>query len=160
MKKLFRYLDQNLEEILMVAFLTVIACVILLNVVMRYVMRRPLPWPEELARYCYVYSGMLSAGYCLRRGVNFRVDLLYKVFPKPLQVVIEYAGKLIVLFLYAYMGYSSIDLIRQTTSVSTAMQIPMNYIYLAIPIGMTLGVIRGIQDLVLYTKKTFKKEEA
>lgn len=158
MKKVFEYLEKNLEEMLMVFFLIIIALVILLNVVMRYVFKHPLPWPEELARYCYVYSGMLSAGYCLRRNVNFRVDLLYKVFPKPIQIVIEYVGKIIVLFLYAFMAYSSIDLVTQTTSISTAMQIPMKYVYLSIPIGMTLGVLRAIQDLVVYTKNVFRKE--
>ena len=158
MKKVFEYLEKNLEEILMVILLAIIACVILLNVIMRYVFKQALPWPEELARYCYVYSGMLSAGYCLRRNVNFRVDLLYKVFPKPVQIVIEYIGKLLTLFLYAFMAYASFDLIAKTTSVSTAMQISMKYVYLSIPIGMTLGVIRAIQDLVIYTKNTFQKE--
>lgn len=160
LKRVFKYLDQNLEEIIMVFLLTVIALVILLNVIMRYVFKHPLPWPEELARYCYVYSGMFSAGYCLRRNVNFRVDLIYKAFPRPVQIVIEYVGKLIVLFLYTFMAYSSISLVQQTTSMSTAMQIPMKYIYLSIPIGMTLGVIRAVQDLVVYSKNVFSGKEA
>ena len=159
MKKVFDYLNKNLEELMMVILLAVIACVILLNVVMRYVFKQALSWPEELARYCYVYSGMFSAGYCLRRNVSFRVDLLYKVFPKPMQIAIEYTGKIIVLFLYAFMAYASLDLIAKTTSASTAMQLPMKYVYLSIPIGMTLGVIRAIQDLITYTRNTFQKEE-
>ena len=159
MKKFLKFLDESFEECLMVVCLVIISCVILLNVIMRYVFKAPLSWPEELARYCYVYSGMLSAGYCLRRGISFRVDLLYQVFPKPVKILIEYIGKLLVLFLYAFMAYSSINLIKTTTSISTAMQIPIKYIYLSIPIGMTLGVIRGIQDLIRYTIKIFKKEE-
>ena len=87
------------------------------------------------------------------------MDLIYKMFPKPVQIVIEYIGKILTLFLYAFMAYSSIDLIAKTTSASTAMQIPMKYVYLSIPIGMTLGVIRAIQDLVTYTQNTFRKEE-
>lgn len=159
MKKFLKFLDESFEECLMVVCLVIISCVILLNVVMRYIFKAPLSWPEELARYCYVYSGMFSAGYCLRRGISFRVDLLYQVFPKPVKILIEYIGKLLVLFLYAFMAYSSINLIKTTTSISTAMQIPIKYIYLSIPIGMTLGVVRGIQDLIRYTIKTFKKEE-
>ena len=159
MKKAFDYLNKNLEEVMMVILLAIIACVILLNVIMRYVFKQALPWPEELARYCYVYSGMFSAGYCLRRNVSFRVDILYKVFPKPVQIAIEYTGKIIVLFLYAFMAYASLDLIAKTTSASTAMQLPMKYVYLSIPIGMTLGIIRAVQDLVSYTRHTFQKEE-
>lgn len=152
MKKLIQFLDEDLEEALMVVCLVIITLVIMLNVVMRR-LGMTLPWPEELARYCYVYSGMFSAGYCLRRNVNFRVDLLYQVFPRPVKILIEYAGKILVLFLYAFMACASFNLLASTTSVSTAMQIPMKYIYLSIPIGMTLGVIRGIQDIIRYTRK-------
>ena len=159
MKKVLHYLDENLEELLMVILLVIIACSILLNVIMRYVFKSALSWPEELSRYCYVYSGMLSAGYCLKRGVSFRVDILYKMFPKTIQIIIEYISKIVVLFLYAFMAYSSINLIATTTSVSTALRIPMQYIYLSIPIGMGLGVIRGIQDLVAYTRNLMKKGE-
>lgn len=158
MRKIIKFLDEGLEEALMVICLVIITLVIMLNVIMRRT-GMTLPWPEELARYCYVYSGMLSAGYCLRRNVNFRVDLLYQMFPRPVKILIEYAGKILVLFLYAFMTYASFDLIATTTSVSTAMQIPMKYIYMSIPIGMTLGVIRAIQDLIRYTLALRKGEK-
>ena len=158
MKRLIKFLDEDLEEALMVICLVIITLVIMLNVIMRRQVMT-LPWPEELARYCYVYSGMLSAGYCLRRNVNFRVDLLYQVFPRPVKILIEYAGKILVLFLYAFMTYASFNLIATTTSMSTAMQIPMKYIYMSIPIGMTLGVIRAIQDLIRYTMALRKGEK-
>lgn len=158
MKKFLKFLDEDLEETLMVICLVIITLVIMLNVIMRRI-GMTLAWPEELARYCYVYSGMFSAGYCLRRNVNFRVDLLYQVFPRPVKILIEYIGKILVLFLYAFMTYASFNLIATTTSMSTAMQIPMKYIYLSIPIGMSLGVIRAIQDLVRYTMNLNRKEE-
>lgn len=159
MKKFLKFLDEGFEETLMVICLVIITLVIMLNVIMRR-LGMTLGWPEELARYCYVYSGMFSAGYCLRRNVNFRVDLLYQVFPRPVKILIEYTGKILVLFLYAFMTYASFNLIATTTSVSTAMQISMKYVYMSIPIGMALGVLRAIQDLVRYTKNLGKKEES
>lgn len=143
----------------MVFFLVIITLVIMLNVIMRR-LGMTLPWPEEIARYCYVYSGMISAGYCLRKNVNFRVDLLYQMFPRPMKILIEYVGKILVLFLYSFMAYASFNLIATTTSVSTALQLPMKYVYMSIPIGMILGVIRAIQDLIRYTMNLKEKEEA
>ena len=35
----------------------------------------------------------------------------------------------------------------------------MKYVYMAIPLGFGLGTIRGVQDLILFTRKTFGKEE-
>lgn len=160
MKKVFHYLDKNLEELLLIILLAVIACLILLNIVMRYIFKSALSWPEELCRYCYVYSGMLTAGYCIKKNAGFRVDILYNFFPRPLRIVIEYISRILVTLLWGFMAYSSIGLIAATSTVSSALKIPMQFVYLSIPIGMTLGVIRGIQDLVFYTKRTFKKEES
>lgn len=159
MKKILKFLDERLEETLMVFFLVIITLVIMLNVIMRR-LGMTLPWPEEIARYCYVYSGMISAGYCLRKNVNFRVDLLYQMFSRPMKILIEYVGKILVLFLYSFMAYASFNLIATTTSVSTALQLPMKYVYMSIPIGMILGVIRAIQDLIRYTMNLKEKEEA
>ena len=152
MKKVFTYLEENLEEILMVILLVALSLVMIAQVVARYVFQAGFTWAEEFCRYCFVYSGMLSAGYCIRKGVGLRVDALYGFFPQLLKTIIDVAGKILVTLVYAYMAYGSISLIANTTSISTAMQLPMQYVYAAIPLGMGLGAIRGVQDLV----KTFK----
>lgn len=158
MKKVFSYLEQNLEEILMVILLGAISLVIFAQVIARF-FNQGFPWAEEFCRYCFVYTGMLSAGYCIRKGVGIRVDALYGFFPKPMKLVIDYAGKILVTAIYAYLAWGSIGLIANTTNLSTAMQLPMKYVYMAIPLGFGLGTIRGVQDLVLFTKKTFAKKE-
>lgn len=158
MKKVAAYLEENLEEILMVFLLGVISVVIFAQVIAR-LFGKGFPWAEELCRYCFVYTGMLSAGYCIRKGVGIRVDAIYGFFPHWLKLVIDYTGKILVTAIYAYLAYSSIGLIAITSNLSTAMQLPMKYVYLSIPIGFGLGTIRGVQDLVKFTRKTFGKKE-
>ena len=150
--KIVKWLDENLEEFLMLILLAVISVVIMMQVFMRYFMHSALSWPEELCRFCFVYTGALSAGYCLRKGVGIRVDLLLHVMPKPLKILMDYAGKILTIVVYALIFYHSIILIGKTTTLSTAMQVPMKWIYAAFPLGMGLGIIRGIQDLITYTK--------
>ena len=94
MKKIFTYLEENLEEILMVILLGAIALVIFAQVIAR-LFDKGFPWAEEFCRYCFVYTGMISAGYCIRKGVGIRVDALYSFFPKAVQLVIDYAGKIL-----------------------------------------------------------------
>ena len=161
MKKIVAYLEENLEEIVMVILLAALSLVMIAQVVARYVFKSGFTWAEEFCRYCFVYSGMFSAGYCIRKKVAIRVDALYGFFPKAVKIVIDYAGKLLLTGVYAYLAYGSIGLIRSTTSISTAMQLPMQYVYAAIPMGFGLGAIRGVQDLVHYTREVFggKKEE-
>ena len=106
-----------------------------------------------------MYSGLLSAGYCVRKGVGIRVDALYGFFPKGLKLAIDYAGKILLTAIYAYLAWGSIGLISITTNLSTAIQLPMKYVYMSIPLGFGLGTIRGVQDLVLFTRKTFGGKE-
>lgn len=159
MKKLFTYLEENLEEILMVILLVALSLVMMAQVIARYVFQAGFTWAEEFCRYCFVYSGMLSAGYCIRKGVGLRVDALYGFFPQIMKTVIDLAGKILVTAVYAYMAYGSIGLIATTTSISTAIQLPMQYVYAAIPLGMGLGAIRGVQDLIKTVKGLAAKKE-
>jgi len=152
MKKIVSWLDDNLEETILVALLLAMSCVMMMQVIVRYVFSSAMAWPEEFCRYCFVYSGMLSAGYCIRKKVGIRVDLVVNFMPKLIRIFLEYFSKLTLLTLYGYLFYSSFGLISITTTVSSAMQLPIKFVYMAFPIGFGLGTIRGIQDLVLYTK--------
>ena len=158
MKKFIIWLDYNLEEFLMLILLAAISCVTMLQIIMRYFFGSALPWPEEFSRFCFVYTGTISAGYCLRRKVGIRMDTLINFFPRPLKILLDYAGKLLTLFVYAMIFYHSFGLIAKTTTLSTAMQVPFQVIYAAFPFGMGLGCIRSVQDLILYTREILQKE--
>lgn len=159
MKKIWNYLEENLEEILMVLLLAAFSLVMFAQVIARNIFNHGFTWAEEMCRYLFVYSGLLSAGYCIRKGLGIRVDAVYNLFPKPIQVFIDLFSKVLTIVVYAYIAYKSIGLIKSTTTISSAMQLPMKYVYAAIPLGMGLGTIRGVQDLVKYCKKTFGKGE-
>jgi len=90
MKKIVSWLDDNLEETILVALLLAMSCIMMMQIVVRYVFSAPMSWPEEFCRYCFVYSGMLSAGYCIRKKVGIRVDLLVNFMPRPIQIILDY----------------------------------------------------------------------
>ena len=159
MKKIWNYLEENLEEVLMVLLLAAFSLVMFAQVIARNIFNHGFTWAEEMCRYLFVYSGLLSAGYCIRKGLGIRVDAVYNLFPKPVKIFIDLFSKVLTIVVYAYIAYKSIGLIKSTTTISSAMQLPMKYVYAAIPLGMGLGTIRGVQDLVKYCKKTFGKGE-
>ena len=159
MKKVWTYLEENLEEILMVILLAAFSVVMMVQVIARNIVGGGFTWAEEVCRYLFVYSGMLSAGYCIRKGLTIRVDAVYNFFPKPVKIFIDLFSKVLTILVYAYIAYMSIGLIQTTTSISAAMQLPVKYVYASIPLGMGLGTIRGVQDLVKYCKATFGKGE-
>lgn len=158
MKKILEWLDKYLEESLMVVMLVMISCITMFQVIMRYFFHSALPWPEELCRFAFVYSGTLSAGYCIRNKCMLGVDVLTNFLPKFLQKVLMIIGKVLLLVTWSYLAYCSIALIKGTTTLSTAMQLPYKYVYAAFPIGFGLGVIRQIQDFYFMFKKQGKEE--
>lgn len=157
MKKVISWLDENCEEFLMLILLALISVIIMLQVIMRYCFHHALSWPEEFTRFCFVYTGCLSAGYCIRKGVGIRVDLLLNFFPKPLKILMDYAGRLTTMAVYGLIFYHSFGLIAKTSTLSTAMQLPFKWVYAGFPIGFGIGLIRCVQDLVKYTA-SLKKE--
>lgn len=148
MKKVLKYLDDHFEETIMVALLAFICCATMLQIIMRYFFHHALPWPEEFCRFAFVYTGFLSAGYCIKNKSVLRVDVLIQFLPKVVQNAITILGKVLTLVVYLYLGWNSFNLIATTTSVSTAMQISYKFVYAALPIGFFLGALRQVQEFV------------
>lgn len=60
MKKVFVWLNDSLEEFLMVASLILMTLIMGIQVFSRYVLGASLSWSEELTRYIFVWAGFLS----------------------------------------------------------------------------------------------------
>ena len=157
MKKVLKFLDDHFEEVIMVVLLAFICCATMLQIIMRYFFHHALPWPEEFCRFAFVYTGFLSAGYCIKNKSVLCVDVLIQFLPKFSQEAITILGKLLTLVVYLYLGWNSLNLIATTTSVSTAMQVSYKFVYAALPIGFFLGAFRQIQDFVLMAKNRGKE---
>jgi len=155
MKKIIKWLNINFEEKLLAIFLVIIACIIIFQVFMRYIVRSALPWPEEFSRYCFVYSTMLSMGYCIRKDAMLRVDILVKMMPKFLQKFVNILIMLVSLALYYYLFYHSFSVVAfalKSVQLSPAMRFPMYLLYISATIGFGLATIRTIQDIFLTLK--------
>ena len=54
MKRFLKWLDEDLEETLLMILLVAISVVMMAQVVMRYFFRQSMSWPEEFCRFCFV----------------------------------------------------------------------------------------------------------
>ena len=155
MRKLLRWLDANFEGFVMGVFLVMITVVIFLQVIMRYAFNHALSWPEELSRYCFVCSTLLSLSFCVRHKSMMRVDALVSMLPKTVQGWIEFVMMLISLALYVVLFVFSLD----TTSLSlgsgqksTAMRLPMFVIYGWGTFSFAMVIFRALQSIVKHLK--------
>ena len=67
MKKVLHWLDENLEEFLLVVFLIAMTLIMGIQVLSRYVLGQSLSWSEEITRYLFIWSGFLSVSYCSKK---------------------------------------------------------------------------------------------
>ena len=158
MRKLSRWLDANFEGFVMGVFLVVITVVIFLQVIMRYLFNHALPWPEELTRYCFVCSTLLSLSYCVKHRSMMRVDALVSLLPKSAQGWIELVVQLIALALYVVLFVFSLDTTKLSLGSgqkSTALRLPMYWIYGWGSFSFAMVVFRAIQSVVRQVKTMF-----
>ncbi|WP_422446721.1 TRAP transporter small permease [Thermoanaerobacterium sp. DL9XJH110] len=112
----------------------------LFQVIFRYVLKQPLPWSEELARFLFVWVVFLGSAVAVKEkahvGLEYFVDKL-GMSQKKLVYGIAYIlciGMSIVIFINGW------NIVKSTFSqLSPAMQIPMAYVYFAIPLGFLIS---------------------
>ena len=133
MKKLDFYLGW-----ISVVLLSAMLITVLWGVGSRYIMDSPSSWTEELARFLLIWVSMLGAAYVSGKKGHIIIDLwpekMIKKYGKLMDVTVSL---LIVLFVFAIFivgGLRYIYVSFKLWQTSAALEIPMGYIYLILPI--------------------------
>ena len=150
--KVVRWLDENIEEVVLVVLLVVISFVMLAQVFARYVFNNSMPWPEEFCRYCYIWTVFLSLGYTIKRGNMLRVGVVMDLFPRWIQNSVTIVINLIILALLVVLFRRAVGVVLHiknvTHEISSAMRVPMWLMYMSTVVGFGLAMIRTVQALI------------
>lgn len=138
MKVLLNLVNQILTRLIIVLSSLLVICVVW-QVLSRYVLAAPSTATDELARFLFMWVGLLAAAYGVNVKSHLAIDLLTmnltgkrKAFS---DLIIEIA---IALFSAVAMVYGGIGLVAktlQTGQISPALGLEMGYIYLCLPIS-------------------------
>ncbi|MGH1479457.1 MAG: TRAP transporter small permease [Geminicoccales bacterium] len=122
-----------------IAISVVMIIVTLAQVVFRYVIAAPLPWSEELARYCFVWIVFLGGAIGLSRGIHLGVDLFVNMLPDGGRRGFDALTNALIACFAATVIYASFPVINMNMlQHSPALGVQMSWIYVAIPISMAL----------------------
>ncbi|MBN2126120.1 MAG: TRAP transporter small permease, partial [Deltaproteobacteria bacterium] len=136
-------------EAALVLVLGVMAVVVFLQVLFRYVIHLPLFWTEEFARYCLVWASLLGASVALKRGEHIAVTYFMERFPEGLRWVLLLAARISVAAILAVMTWGGVQLVMVTSAqISPALRIPMAVPYLALPFGSAVMLFHTISAMV------------
>jgi TRAP-type C4-dicarboxylate transport system permease small subunit len=144
-------LSEKLATWLTIISVGVMALAVFAQVVMRYFFQNPLVWGDELAKYSLAFMTFIGASVALRKGELACMDLLVVKFPPSVQKGITVGVMVLNLALIVFLLLCSINLIGQNsvlTQLSPAMEIPMQYVYACMPIGLFLMTIQALFCLI------------
>ena len=154
-----KFLD-HLEEWLIATLMGAATIVIFIAVLHRYLSGFAIPgvqdfliklntsWAQELTIYMFVWMAKFGAAYGVRTGIHVGVDVLINQLKPSRRIQFVILGLLSgALFtgIVGTLGASFVWEIAHTDQTSADMEIPMWWVYLAIPLGSYLMCFRFLQ---------------
>ena len=103
MKKILHWLDENLEEFILVLFLIAMTLIMGVQVFCRYVLGMSLSWSEELTRYLFIWCGFLSVSYCSKKCLSIKIEQFVAIFPRRGKALFKVVNHTFELIFFIYM---------------------------------------------------------
>ncbi len=151
MKKILKWMDENLEKSIAIALMSAMTIILFIQVICRRVFNSSLTWSEELARYMFVWLVYIAISLGAKHMAHLKVEAFLGIFPKKIRAFIQIAAEIVVLLfavIIVYYGFGLVGKQMGIGQISPAMGIPMWIVYLAPPIGFLLTIIRQIQVII------------
>ena len=148
MKKVFRWLDDSLEETLMVITLILMTVIMGIQVFSRYALGASLAWSDELTRYLFVWEGFLSVSYCTKKCISIKIEQFVAMFPRRGKAIFKLVNHTFELIFFFYLIPFAVKYLIsavESGQVSPACHIPMYYVQAAPLVSFVLVAIRIMQ---------------
>lgn len=143
-------------EISLVVIMSVLVVDVLWQVTSRYLLASPSSFTDELAGFLLIWVGLLGAAYVAGRSEHLAIDLLLqktrssrrKNLLVTIQISILVFAATVMVAGGAYLVYT-----RFTLQVkSAALELPLGYVYIVVPLSGLLIVYYSIYNLIAIYK--------
>lgn len=149
--KVIRWLDEHLEEYMIVILTAVMTILLFLQVLFRFVLNLPLAWVEEISLYSMVWLCYFGCSLAIKMREHLKMEIITN-FLKPKAKKIFDMISLILFFAFAVFVLYHVTLltvdILQRGQVTAVLEIPKWIPYAGVPVAFLLMLIRMIQDFI------------
>ena len=139
--KILCNLDLFIASIAMVVLTLVTAA----GVIMRYIVKSPILWQEEVQAFCQIWMIFLGASVAFRAGSIVAIEMVVDALPEKAKKIMEYIVDMIVIFTLTFLMVKSQQYIAQifgrTHRSTPILGIPYELIYGIAPYGCALMII-------------------
>ena len=137
-------------EYLSMACVTIMALLVIAQVILRYVFNDPLTWSEEMARFVFIFLAFVGIGAAYGRRRHMFIDAFIIILPRRARRAVEFSvAGIATAFLVTVIGITThtiVELYRMDIT-TPALELPMAYIYLVIPLGLSALIAQIWIDL-------------
>ena len=102
------YYLKNLEEILCGFFLVTMVCLVIVNVLLRFLFNYSITWAEEVSTICFVWSVFVGASAVYKHKMDIGIDVLILRLPIQAQHYMRLLVSVLLLLINGYIFYMSI----------------------------------------------------
>ncbi|MFM2482527.1 TRAP transporter small permease [Celerinatantimonas sp. YJH-8] len=140
--------DSVVAAICIVVMASLVICVVW-QVFSRWVLNAPSTFTDEIARFSMIWVGLLGAAYTVGAQRHLAIDLfIAHLTGTKARVATIYTNLCILAFSASAMIWGGIHLatrVYQSGQVSPAMQVPMAYVYVVLPLS---GIIMAFYSVL------------
>jgi TRAP dicarboxylate transporter len=128
---------------------------VLIQVISRTFLPKTPSWTEELARYLFIYMVAFGSSVAVHKKEFVAVDLIIDFLPKIIRKLIELVINIVLLLFVTFVLLKSVlsFAILEYRMVSTAMQVPMQYIYFSMIILFGLLILSFVMEILYQVKE-------
>ena len=134
------------EDFLIIVIHGLIASLVMLAVVLRYVFNNPITWGEELVVAFLTWMVFLGAAAAVRSQMHIRIDVLAPIFRMAKFNWLNTVTLLCGIVIMAVMAYGCIEQVLQEAVVDSPMLgISKGWFVVAMPVGLVLMLIHVLR---------------
>ena len=131
-----------------------------LQVIMRYVIEKPIAWADEMTRYLFVWLSFLGTCLAAKKKSHVAVLGIINLFPKKPREILYMISQVTTLIIVTVILYSSyIGIKPLKNQLSAAMQVPMLIPYLVIPFSFLVYWLILAHDIMVELRTPAVKED-
>lgn len=145
------------NQALIIALMAVMATLVFVNVVSRYVFNHSIIWVEELTQYQMIWITYLGAGLALREGRHVAVDTLQDLLPQAArQALRTLVAAAIAAFMLAVTVLGVQITLFTWNQETPVLNIPAGVPYLGVPIGAAMCLLHLLGFWRAFVERRFE----
>lgn len=128
--------------------LAIMAGTVFLQVVLRFLGRMDIDGLDEVPRYLFVWLVMIGAAAAMYRGEHTVLDYFINLLGTRARAAVIALTNAVGIALFAYLIKLSLVLVPNAQfQISPGLQLPLGYVYAAIPIGSALLILPMLRNM-------------